>query len=323
MAFSNNIEFNPHRAIFYPAPGEPSLQVTETIPLKTALERGLVFNNTPLQLAEALNPPLAFVTLQLVYYHIAQGQSGNQPWTVSFCVVCNAGACFSPCVNGQTLHFEDGGLYNAMLLMRDQETGSYWDHINGKCLYGALAGQQLERLCPMLHITAERALEVYPDVQLAFTVLTAEQEESALEDQANFRQSAQPDWSFFIHTLDREDTRLPRLDMGLGVWTEQTSLFYPMTRLHSLNNALIHPFEGRRLLVYIDPASDTPTAFYTEAKSATWRGDVLMLDNGDSIRWGVLYNAKGERKPIEHPQQLFQRWYGFAFAFPECEIYRG
>jgi uncharacterized protein DUF3179 len=47
-------------------------------------------------------------------------------------------------VNGRVLHFYLAGINNQNFLMRDQETGTWWQQITGKAIYGPLQGAALE-----------------------------------------------------------------------------------------------------------------------------------------------------------------------------------
>jgi len=47
-------------------------------------------------------------------------------------------------VNGRELHFYLAGINNQNFLMRDKETGTWWQQINGKAVYGPLKGAALE-----------------------------------------------------------------------------------------------------------------------------------------------------------------------------------
>jgi Protein of unknown function (DUF3179) len=47
-------------------------------------------------------------------------------------------------VNGRVLHFYLAGINNQNFLMRDKETGTWWQQITGKALYGPLKGVTLE-----------------------------------------------------------------------------------------------------------------------------------------------------------------------------------
>lgn len=46
-------------------------------------------------------------------------------------------------VNGQTLKFHLAGINNQNFIMRDEETGSWWQQVTGEAIQGKLKGQQL------------------------------------------------------------------------------------------------------------------------------------------------------------------------------------
>ncbi len=47
-------------------------------------------------------------------------------------------------MNGRELHFYLAGINNENFLMRDRETGTWWQQITGKAIYGPLQGASLE-----------------------------------------------------------------------------------------------------------------------------------------------------------------------------------
>ena len=47
-------------------------------------------------------------------------------------------------MNGRVLHFYLAGINNQNFLMRDKETGTWWQQITGKAIYGPLQGASLE-----------------------------------------------------------------------------------------------------------------------------------------------------------------------------------
>ena len=47
-------------------------------------------------------------------------------------------------LNGRILHFYLAGINNQNFLMRDKETGTWWQQITGKAVYGPLRGEALE-----------------------------------------------------------------------------------------------------------------------------------------------------------------------------------
>jgi hypothetical protein len=51
-------------------------------------------------------------------------------------------------VNGRLLHFHLAGINNQNFIMRDDETGSWWQQVTGEAIFGPLKGQ---RLRPVVH----------------------------------------------------------------------------------------------------------------------------------------------------------------------------
>ncbi|MBI2150683.1 MAG: hypothetical protein HYU27_08790, partial [Acidobacteria bacterium] len=125
----------------------------------------------------------------------------------------------------------------------------------------------------------------------------------------------------FIETLGKEDTRRPRMDMGLGIWTGKTRRYYPMERIRERGEAFVDQLDGRKVAIYIDPETAAPAALFIDGKSARLQGKEIRLDNGAVIRSGVLVDSKGKRQNAERPQQMFTRWYGFALTFPGSEVF--
>lgn len=313
--------FDLSRAILLDTAFYPPAVNTPLHDLDVLVRGGQLAEHTPLLLAEFDQHALAFLTVQIVYHHIAQGDTAGQTWMISFCSICNGGAVFSPVVDGRILHFSARGLYDAMILLADSETNSYWDHLTGQCLYGSLRGTTLPRLGNLLHVTAKQALTAHPGIRVAVSILDAEQQALAEEDDL-WRQESSPEWSKrMAQTLGNEDKRLSRLDMGLGVWTAKTQRYYPMTAINAADNACLDTIDGRRLLVYVDPESSNPAAIFTDAVGGVWQRDRFYLSNGDYLSEGCLFSADGTPKRVERPLQLFSRWYAFAAKHPGCEIY--
>ena len=55
-------------------------------------------------------------------------------------------------MNGKRYHFQLFGLYDAVMVMSDVETGSIWSHLGGGALDGPMQGAQLE-LIPLIQTT--------------------------------------------------------------------------------------------------------------------------------------------------------------------------
>jgi hypothetical protein len=58
--------------------------VEETRPLRSALDAGIVTDDTPLLVTETAAGPLALLTGQMAFHHIAQGTAAGKDWMATF-----------------------------------------------------------------------------------------------------------------------------------------------------------------------------------------------------------------------------------------------
>jgi hypothetical protein len=228
-------------------------------------------------------------------------------------VVCNTGVSLIPTLDGITHHFVVTGVYDALFVMRDTETSTLWNHITGEALYGPLLGRRL-LLSNLEQMNVKEALAIDPNMGVAISSRPFTGGGNRLSDDSKL--SAK-----FIGTLATEDTRRPRMELGLGIWSGEIHRYYPMQTIRQRGDAFMDRIANRKVLIYIDPATASPAALFTSAKEATRNGKEIDLDTGAVIRSGVLLGRDGKPQPVERPQQVFTRWYGFALTFPGTEVF--
>ena len=222
--------------------------------------------------------------LQLAYHHVAQGDIGGVPTLIAFCGICHSGMGFSPLVDGEVRHFSAGGLYDGIVLLTDDETRSYWNHMTGECVSGPDKGCQLEAFS--LDITTVGAelgrgsdaliWEGKPTLFGRFMAFMLRR--------ANPADGFMP--FFFRRTMVAADPRAERMEQGLGVIVGSEAKFYPVSELSS-------------------PLTDT------------LNGQLLSLRRRPEDHVPEALDAAGRR-----PMQLFCRWYGFSATDPHCAIAR-
>lgn len=222
------------------------------------------------------------------------------------------------------LHFDNVGLYDGLFIMQDQESKTLWNHITGEALYGPYVERTLGPIGNIMQMTVEEALEFDPAAQVAISdrPYAGAGGRSGTPGQGTLSDNAQL-MDMFIETLGEEDTRRPRMDMGLGIWTDETRRYYPMETIRE-RGAIIDRLEGRDILIYIEARSATPTAIFVDAGSATIEGNEIRLDSGAVVRAGTLFDADGNRLDDlddARPQQIFTRWYGYSLTFPGTEVF--
>jgi hypothetical protein len=221
----------------------------------------------------------------------------------------------------------------------DAETHTLWNHITGEAEYGPLVGRTLGPPGNQLQLNVKQALEQDPKTEIAISdriyfagrkqfgtagggFATGRGRGSLRADRGP--EGPNPDAVMnerFRGTLGTEDERRPRMELGLGIWSGTTRRYYPVTRIRDKGGAFIDRLDGREVLIYIDSESNTPSALFVKSATAKVQGDEVLLDNGAVVRSGVLLDRAHNRLPMEHPQQIFTRWYGFALTFPGSEVF--
>ena len=236
-------------------------------------------------------------------------------------MVCNTGVSLIPRINGQNHRFQGAGLYNGLVLLGDKETHSFWDHISGECIHGPLRGQTLKFSGSLYYMNAKQALKAYPDAYIAISSQSFFQKILSQIFQWSSLRSKGFIPSFFNKTMGKADNRLPRLDIGLGVWFETKARYYPLEQLKAHGNAVIDTLNGHRILVYIDPISNAPAAIHSTASEYNWDGEALYLNTHEVLKDSRLYNKQETPLPMNRPNQIFTRWYGFSYTFPNCDLF--
>lgn len=78
---------------------------------------------------------------------------------------------------------------------------------------------------------------------------------------------------------------------GVGIITEKTKRFYPLQEIKKAGGKIRDTLEGRPLALSVDEKG-FPEVHYEDTED-----------------------------PMDAPQHLFTRWYGFALTYPGCAIY--
>jgi len=230
-----------------------------------------------------------------------------------------------PIVNGKEETFAARGLHNGLVLLGDYTTNSYWDHITGECVHGELKGEQLQFTdYDLLYTTVEAALQITPATQIALS--------NQLPVQGRFMRFFTPIAHkilgnrlppHFVRTVGEADTRRTTMDAGLGLWTDATRRYYPMDVLRVRHDGILDIIDDKTVFVYYNDIAKAPDAIYINANAVKVHDDGYLFDTGIYLTNGSLYDSQGRVIAAERPQQMFTRWYGFSYTFPECEIHKG
>jgi Protein of unknown function (DUF3179) len=153
-------------------------------------------------------------------------------------------------VNGEVLHFYLAGINNQNFLMRDKETGTWWQQITGKAIYGPLAGSSLE-LVPSDELTfGEWKSEVSGGKVLAPVSKYAKEYDSNWE----------PEVAKLPVVISFPGTELKSRDVVVGVELDGVSRAYPWDTLVK-QSPVMDRVHGTPILVAVGPDGKSFRAF--------------------------------------------------------------
>lgn len=137
-------------------------------------------------------------------------------------MVCNSGVGLTPTLGDTLHHFSAGGLYDGLVLLIDDETESYWDHITGEAVHGPLAGQTLA-IWPLEYTTVGSADPELPVVRVPWL------SPLALGMRLATRKTGSAGLlpPLFRGTMAPVDARRPELENGLGLLVGGRRIYVP------------------------------------------------------------------------------------------------
>jgi hypothetical protein len=145
-------------------------------------------------------------------------------------------------VNGRALHFYLAGINNQNFLMRDRETGTWWQQITGKAIYGPLRGSSLDLvLCDELTF-GEWKSEVLNGQVLAEVPKYVKEYDSNWE----------PEVAKLPVVISFPGTELKSRDVVVGLETKGPARAYPWDTLVK-QSPVVDSVNGTPLLVAVGP----------------------------------------------------------------------
>ena len=128
-------------------------------------------------------------------------------------------------VDGKVLHFHLAGINNQNFIMRDEETGTWWQQVTGKAIHGPLEGRQLKSV-----FHDEVSFRIWKQEQPQGRVLKPDERIAA----ANQYEAA--DWETRVGRMrvvkgTDVDQRLAPRTLVIGVEVDGKSVAYPLSAL--------------------------------------------------------------------------------------------
>ena len=226
-------------------------------------------------------------------------------------------------IAGLRLTFHLAGINNQNFLMRDEETGTYWQQISGAAVSGPLKGRQLT----LVH-SDELTLATWKSEQPRGTVL---------DDVPRYKSDyAERDWDVQMKreptVLNFREHGLAARDLMLGIQAFGASRAFLHERV--IREKLVKDHVGSEpVLLVVGPDDQSVRAFRdripgvggaTDFYRITGRPGVLLIDDSTGSEWnfqGCATSGKAKGLCLEPIPMLKDYWFDWRNYNPKTTVY--
>jgi hypothetical protein len=219
-------------------------------------------------------------------------------------------------VDGRVLHFRLAGINNQNFIMRDEETGSWWQQVSGEAILGPLKGKRLAHV-PQDELTFAvwrrehargRVLRPQPEVAAAGHYAPADWEKRMQKVPVATR------------TFDR---RLPPRELVIGVVAGGRAKAYPMSLLVK-QNPVIDTVGGVPLILVVAEDGRSVRAFGRPGDFYAKPGSGLLIDSATGSEWdftGRAVSGPLAGRQMEKVEVISDYWFDWRTYHPETAVY--
>jgi hypothetical protein len=240
-------------------------------------------------------------------------------------------------VNGRALHFYLAGINNQNFLMRDQETGTWWQQITGKAIYGPLQGAALE-LVLSDELTFGQWRTESPDGQVLAPVTKYKKE---------YDPNWEPDVAKLPVVISFPGTELKSRDVVIGLTINGAARAYPwetfakqspvVDRVNGTPLLLVLGPDGKSFRVFVARIDGKDAEFFqqgeepaeaqagkTDIKSET-KKDWTLVDATTASQWnfqGCATSGPAQGKCLDRIPALKDYWFDWRNYHPDTTVYK-
>jgi Protein of unknown function (DUF3179) len=226
-------------------------------------------------------------------------------------------------VDGRVLHFRLAGINNQNFIMRDEETGGWWQQISGQAFQGPLKGKQLEWVA-------------FDEMSFALWKQEHQSGQVLLPDAKYQKKYAKADWELrmlsnpTVTAVAPNDPLKPR-SLIIGIRMGGVAKAYPMQRL-LLENPIIDTLASKPILMVAGSDGRSVRAFERMAGGKTL--DLYLAPESGAFRLmdaqtGSLWDFSGRcvqgplaGKQLQRLQTLKDYWFDWKLYNPQTLVYR-
>jgi hypothetical protein len=224
-------------------------------------------------------------------------------------------------LNGRALHFYLAGINNQNFLMRDRETGSWWQQITGKAIYGPLQGA---------------ALELVPNDELSFGQWKQETAGGEVlapveQDAKEYDSKWEPKVAKLPVVISFPGTELKSRDVVVGLEIGGAARAYPWEMVVKQSPIIDHvqgtPVllvvgpDGKSFRTFVSRVDDKDAEFFLKADTKDW----VLLDSATASEWnfqGCSTSGAAQGKCMARIPALKDYWFDWRNYHPDTTIYR-
>jgi hypothetical protein len=232
-------------------------------------------------------------------------------------------------VNGRVLHFYLAGINNQNFLMRDKETGTWWQQITGKAIYGPLQGATLELVLSDELTFGEWRTEFTNGLVLAPV--------------AKYTKEYEPNWEPEVAKLpvviSFPGTELKSRDVVVGLTINGAARAYPWETLAKQSPVVDHvngtPLllvlgpDGKSFRVFVSRIDGHDAEFFlqgddaadTSAEKKPW----ALVDATTASQWnfqGCATSGPAQGKCLDRIPALKDYWFDWRNYHPDTTVYK-
>ena len=226
-------------------------------------------------------------------------------------------------IDGRTLHFHLAGINNQNFIMRDEETGSWWQQVSGEAIQGPLKGRRLTRV---------------PQDEISFALWKREQPlgrvlrpDPRVEAAGRY---APADWEPHITKLPvatlTRDRRLGLRELVIGITVNGHANAYRMTDVQQQNPivdtiggvpiVIVAAADGRSVRAFSRMIDGKAVEFFAtpDAKSIT------LVDSSTGSEWdfsGRAVRGPSTGRQLTRIEVLRDYWFDWRAYHPDTAIY--
>ena len=219
------------------------------------------------------------------------------------------------------LHFRLAGINNQNFLMRDEETGSWWQQVSGKAIFGELQGQALD---PVL--SDELSFALWKQEVPAGQVLAP-----VVADENQYDSNWEPATQKYPTPFSYPGSGLQPRDVVIGLELGSSSRAYPVERI-SEETPVQDRLSGTPILLAIGPDGKSIRVFISRLKGADLElfrksdtAEWMLVDSSTNSEWnfqGCATAGPAQGHCLERLPAIKDYWFDWRNYHPQTSIYR-